>query len=96
MLHHRFAGSNPAPFANNTVSSIAHLCHEQLVFYPHICHDFLMDEKQKRPPGRPTELVMPEPIPDTPENVARACMQGPPKQDWDYLKPGSDAKREPE
>ncbi len=25
-------------------------------------------------------------IPDTPENIARAIMQGPPKKEWDYLK----------
>ena len=31
---------------------------------------------------------MPDRIPDTPENVARAIMQGPPKRDWDFLKPG--------
>lgn len=29
---------------------------------------------------------MPERIRDTPENIALACMQGPPKKDWDYLK----------
>ena len=40
----------------------------------------------KRGPGRPVERGMPEPIPDTPENIARACMQGPPKKKWDYLK----------
>lgn len=52
--------------------------------------------KQDRQPtrGRPVKLIMPEPIPDTPENIARACMQGPPKKDWDYLKPGSGAKVE--
>ena len=27
-----------------------------------------------------------EPIPDTPENVARAIMKGPPKKEWDFLK----------
>ncbi len=27
-----------------------------------------------------------EPIPDTPENIARAIMQGPPKKEWDFLK----------
>lgn len=41
---------------------------------------------QKRPRGRPVENHLPEPIPDTPENIARAIMQGPPKEDWDYLK----------
>ena len=34
-----------------------------------------------------------DPIPDTPENIARACMMSPPKKDWNYLKPGSEAKR---
>ena len=34
---------------------------------------------------------MPGPIPDSPENIALACMQGPPKDDWDYLKPESGA-----
>ncbi len=40
--------------------------------------------------GRPAK-PMPELIPDTPENIAKACMQGPPKKDWDYL---SDGKNE--
>jgi len=42
--------------------------------------------KPKR--GRPVENDMPEPIPDTPENVALACMQGPPKKarEWRYMK----------
>jgi len=35
--------------------------------------------------GRPPK-PMPEPIPDTPKNVARAIMHGPPKKEWDYLK----------
>ena len=55
-----------------------------------------MNRPKKQPKssvGRPLELVMPEPIPDTPEIIARACIQGPPKKDWDYLKPGSGAKR---
>ena len=34
--------------------------------------------------GRPAR-PMPELIPDTPENIAKACMQGPPKKQWDYL-----------
>ena len=29
---------------------------------------------------------MPARIPDTPENIARAIMRGPPKKEWDYLK----------
>ena len=28
---------------------------------------------------------MPKPIDDTPENIARACMKGPPKKKWDYM-----------
>ena len=42
--------------------------------------------KRKNPGGRPTTRVMPDPIPDTLESVARACMQGPSKKEWDYLK----------
>ncbi len=41
---------------------------------------------QKRGRGRPVELSMPEPIPDTPENIARACMVAPPKRSWDYMR----------
>ena len=29
---------------------------------------------------------MPAPIPDTPQNIALACMNGLPKRDWNYLK----------
>ena len=29
-------------------------------------------------------------IPDTPENIARAIMQGSPKTEWDYLKQESE------
>ena len=41
--------------------------------------------KPKR--GRPTTRTMPEPIPDTPENIARAVLNTPPKndEDWRYL-----------
>ena len=47
--------------------------------------------KDAQPPpqrGRPVEKPMPEPIPDTPENIARALLTTPPKKDgdWDYLK----------
>ncbi len=41
---------------------------------------------EKKPRGRPVEKEMSPPIPDTPENVARAIVQGPPKKQWDYLK----------
>ncbi len=40
-----------------------------------------MSDKNKG--GRPPK-PMPEPIPDTPENVARAIMQGPPKERWRF------------
>ena len=45
-----------------------------------------MSKTTKR--GRPIEKPMPAPIPDTPENVARALVTTPPKDegDWDYLK----------
>lgn len=40
------------------------------------------------PRGRPVEHPMPEPIPDTPENIMRAIVNTPPKkrEDWRYLK----------
>lgn len=44
------------------------------------------EHKQKR--GRPPEYDMPEPIPDTPENVAKAILSTPPKREdeWNYLR----------
>ena len=52
-------------------------------------------QPQKRGRGRPVESQWPEPIPDTPENVARALMAGPPKaeDDWEYLKMHRNRKR---
>ena len=46
------------------------------------------EPSQKRGRGRPVERQWPEPIPDTPENIARALMAGPPKaeDEWEYLK----------
>ena len=46
------------------------------------------DDKEASPRGRPVEKPMPEPIPDTPENIARALLTTPPKKEdeWDYLK----------
>ena len=32
------------------------------------------------------KLQMPPRIPDTPENIALACMQGPPKKEWEFMK----------
>ncbi len=45
---------------------------------------------KKRSRGRPIEKPRPPLIPDTPENVARALLTTPPKDegDWDYLKTG--------
>ncbi len=45
-----------------------------------------MNHQLKRPRRRPVEKEWPETIPDTPENVARAIMAGPPKREWNYLK----------
>ena len=38
--------------------------------------------------GRPVEKAMPEPIPDTLENIAKAVLSTPPKaeDEWEYLK----------
>ena len=46
------------------------------------------DARKPAPRGRPVEKQMPEPIPDTPENIARALLTTPPKKEdeWDYLK----------
>ena len=44
-----------------------------------------MAKEEKRKRGRPVKNEMPDPIPDTPENIALACMQGPPKKEWRYL-----------
>ena len=46
------------------------------------------DKPTPKPRGRPIKNTMPEPIPDTPEDVARALLTTPPKseKDWDYLK----------
>ena len=46
-----------------------------------------MPKTPKRGPGRPPK-PMPERIPDTPDNVARAVLNTPPKSKgaWDYLK----------
>ncbi len=48
---------------------------------------------RKRKPGRPSK-PMPEPIPDTPENVARALMTSPPRKpdEWEYLREAPKAK----
>ena len=44
------------------------------------------DDKKTAPRGRPVKNTMPEPIPDTAENISRAIMRGPPKKEWNYMK----------
>ena len=44
------------------------------------------ETKKPAPGGRPVKNTMPEPVPDTAENIARAIMRGPPKKNWDYMK----------
>ena len=44
------------------------------------------DDKKSAPRGRPVKNIMPKPIPDTAENIARAIMRGQPKKEWDYMK----------
>ena len=41
----------------------------------------------KRKRGRPSKRTMPDPIPDTPENIMRAILNTPPKaeDEWRYL-----------
>ena len=46
----------------------------------------MKSKREKKAKGRQVTRTMPERIPDTPENVASACMQGPPKEDWRYFK----------
>ena len=47
-----------------------------------------VESPPKRPRGRPVTNTMPKPIPDTPENIARAVLQSPrtPPGGWNYLK----------
>lgn len=40
---------------------------------------------KKRRPGRPRVMEMPPPIPDTPENILKTVLAGPPKKNWRYL-----------
>lgn len=51
-----------------------------------------MTDTPKRGPGRPIERPLPEPIPDTPENIMRAVLATPPKRDdeWRYLQDSDD------
>ena len=51
------------------------------------------DTQGKRQRGRPVEKPLPPPIPDSPENIARAVITTPPKRrkDWKYLKARKEA-----
>ena len=49
-------------------------------------------DTRRRAPKRP--LRMPEPIDASPEDIARACMFGPPKREWDYLKTECQRRRD--
>ena len=42
---------------------------------------------RKRKRGRPPKRTLPDPIPDTPENIMRAVLNTPPKDpdEWRYL-----------
>ncbi len=53
------------------------------------------DEKQKRPRGRPPKHLMPEPIPDTPENIMKAFIKTPPRkrEDWKFVQEREEKKR---
>ena len=49
----------------------------------------------KRKRGRPVKYTMPEPIPDTAENIAKAILFTPPKKphEWKFMKDfGGDTK----
>ena len=43
-------------------------------------------KKPKRSRGRPVEFPMPDPIPGTPENLARIVANTPPPEEWEYMK----------
>jgi len=47
----------------------------------------MTDTPQKRKRGRPVEYPLPEPIPDTAENIARALLATPPKKrkEWRHV-----------
>lgn len=49
--------------------------------------------KTKRKRGRPVEHELPEPIPDTVENVLKTVFDGSPKKVWRYLEKSPARKR---
>ena len=44
-------------------------------------------KSHSKPRGRPVKNTMPEPIPDTPENIARSVLRSPrtPTGGWKYI-----------
>ena len=48
------------------------------------------EQEGKRGRGRPATMRHPAPIPDSPDNIARALMAGPPKKKWRYLESDDD------
>ena len=50
------------------------------------------DAKEPAPRGRPIKNTMPNPIPDTAENIARAIMRRSPKKNWAYMKAAKEQK----
>ena len=46
------------------------------------------EQRAKKPRGRPVEYPMPDPIPDTPENIMKAFLGTPPRKrsDWKFAK----------
>lgn len=47
-----------------------------------------MTKPAPKPRGRPAKLKMPDPIPDTPENIMRAVFNTKPKKvsEWKYMR----------
>ena len=54
------------------------------------------ERRTKKSAGRPRTHPMPDPIPDTPENVARVLMTTKPKRhdEWEYLKNQSELDKD--
>jgi len=50
----------------------------------------------EKPRGRPVKYKLPEPIPDTPENIARALLATPPKRrdEWRHIREREGRRRE--
>ena len=46
-----------------------------------------MTEPKKKARGRPVEHKLPDPIPDTPENIMKAFLKTPPKkrEEWKFV-----------